>query len=103
VKALGVVGGGRPPDVLVAAAVDDRDPRLRCEAIRALGSFDSTRSVDLLVEASAGSDRETALCAAEPLVALSGKEQAGPAATDALARSSSWSVDYARTLAELAA
>jgi len=99
-KALGVVGGKTPPSVLLAAPAD-AEVRLRREAVRALGSFDAPAAVAVLVEATVAEDRETALRAAESLVALSGQAEAGAAAEAALAQSSSWAVEYVRTVAEL--
>ena len=104
-KALGLVGGTTPPRALVDAL---RDPqvRVRREAVQALGSFDEPDVVAELVELTGDRDREIALRAAETLVAFSKRPRAGAAASAAaaaLASSSAWSVDYARTMSELAA
>lgn len=99
-KALGVLAGSTPPRALVEA-VEDRDVRVRREAVAALASYDEPRVVDPLAEATGDGDRETALRAAESLLALAARPRAGPAARAALASAAAWSVDYARTVAEL--
>jgi HEAT repeat protein len=101
-KALCAVGGGSPPDALVVAA-DDSEVRVRREAVGALGSFDAPLSAEVVAEATRDRDRETALRAAESLLALSHGAGAGPSARAELASASVWSVDYARTISELGA
>jgi HEAT repeat protein len=101
-KALGVVGGGAPPRVLVEAA-HDPDVRVRREAVAALGLFDEPDSVQVLARATEDRDREVALRSAEALLALRARPRAATAAGTALAASRAWSVDYVRTLSELTA
>jgi HEAT repeat protein len=101
-KALGVVGGTTPPRILVEAA-GDPEVRVRREAITALGLFDEPASVEILAAAAMDPDREVALRSAEALIALGSRPAAGEAARAAVASSSAWSVDYARTISELAA
>jgi HEAT repeat protein len=101
-KALGAVGGTRPPGALIQAA-DDPEVHVRREAVAALGCFDDPQSVEILAAATRDPDREIALRSAEALLALCSRQAAGGAARTAVASSSDWSVDYARTLAELAA
>lgn len=100
-KALGVVGGTTPPRVLLDA-VHDPEVRVRREAVAALGRFDEPDSVTTLAELSGDPDREVALRCAESLLALRDRPRAGSAARAALASSSAWSVEYARTISELA-
>ena len=101
-KAIGVVGGTTPPDQLIEAA-RDAEVRVRRAAVGALGSFDDPTTVNVLVAGTEDGDREIALRAAEALLALGGRPGAGAAARTALASSRAWSVDYARTVSELAA
>ena len=101
-KALGVIGGTKPPRALVEAA-DDAEVRVRREAVAALGFFDDPQSVELVSAATRDADREIALRSAEALLALSSRPAAGKAARAAVASSSAWSVDHARTISELAA
>jgi HEAT repeat protein len=101
-RGLGVVGGATPPGRLVEAARDS-EVRVRRAAVAALASFDDPWTVEVVAEATEDADRETALRAAEALLALSRHTGAGVAARTALASSSAWSVDYARTVVELAA
>lgn len=101
-RGLGVVGGATPPAELVEA-VRHPEVRVRRAAVGALASFDDPTTVEVLAEATEDRDRETALRAAEALFALSRQTAAGPAARTALASLSAWSVEYARTVSELAA
>jgi HEAT repeat protein len=101
-KALGMVGGTTPPGALVEAA-DDAELPVRREAVGALGAFDAPLSAELVAEATRDHDRETALRAAESLLALTRHNHAGDSARAALASATTWSVDYARTVAELSA
>jgi HEAT repeat protein len=101
-KALGVLGGTTPPRVLVAA-VHDPEIRVRREAVAALGHFDDEASVETLVESARDRDREVALRSAESLLALRAGPRAGAEARAAVAASSTWSVEHALTISELAA
>jgi HEAT repeat protein len=101
-KALGVVGGTKPPRALVQAA-DDPEIRVRREAVSALGSFDDPQSAEIVAAAARDPDREIALRSAEALLVLSSCSAAGAAARTAFASSSAWSVEYVRTISELAA
>jgi hypothetical protein len=100
--ALGVVGGASPPAALVRAA---RDPELhvRREAVAALASFDDPESVQALAESLGDPDREIALRSATSVLRLGDSPRAGAAARAALNASRAWSVDYVRTIKELAA
>jgi hypothetical protein len=69
--------------------------------VRALGSFDDPAAGAPLAARTDDDDRETALRAAEALLALAARPRARKAAQDLLSASSSWSVDYARTVAEV--
>jgi HEAT repeat protein len=100
-KALGGLGGATPPPVLVDA-VHDPEVRVRREAVTALGHFDEPASVKTLLESAGDRDREVALRSAESLLTLRARPRAGAEARDAVASSSSWSVEYARTISELA-
>lgn len=101
-KALGVIGGTAPPRALVEAAADP-ELRVRREAVASLGVFDDPDSVELLAAAAGDPDREVALRSAEALLALRARPAAGGVAGAAFSASSAWSVDYVRTISELAA
>jgi HEAT repeat protein len=102
IHALGVIGGEAPSPALLRAA---RDPELRVrrEAVESLGSFDDPGSVQALAESLGDRDREIALRSATSLLALGDRPRAGAAARAALDASRAWSVDYVRTIKELAA
>jgi HEAT repeat protein len=100
-KALGVLGGTTAPRVLVDA-VHDPEVRVRREAVAALGHFDEPATVETLAALAGDRDREVALRSAESLLALRERPRAGGRAQAAVARSSSWSVEYAVTVSELA-
>ena len=101
-KALGVIGGAAPPRARVAAAADP-ELRGRRDAVAALGRFDDPGSVQLLAATAGDPDREVALRSAEALLALRARPAAGAAAGAAFSASPAWSVDYVRTISELAA
>jgi HEAT repeat protein len=101
-RALGTLGGTTPPRVLVDAA-HDPEVRVRREAVTALGHFDHAASVETLVESARDRDREVALRSAESLLGLRARPRAGGEARAAVASSSSWSVEHALTISELAA
>jgi HEAT repeat protein len=100
--ALGIVGGGNAPAALVSATADP-DLHVRRSAVKALSSFDDPSTGDTLVELTGDEDRETALRAAEALLALARRPRAGPEAQARLQSSSAWAVEYARTVAEVSA
>jgi HEAT repeat protein len=100
--ALGLVGGGSAPLELVDATTDP-DVHVRRSAVKALGSFDDPTTGETLVERTEDDDRETALRAAEALLALAGRPRAAPEACALLESSSCWAVEYARKVAEVAA
>ena len=100
--AYGIVGGGEAPAALLAAT-RDVDVRARRSAVKALGSFDDPAAVEPLAASAADDDRETALRAAEALIALEKRPSAKSAARARLASSPSWSVEYARRVAEVVA
>jgi HEAT repeat protein len=100
--ALGIAGGGDAPDPLLAAT---RDPEVavRRAAVKSLGSFDDPASGRAADERIEDEDRETALRAAEALLALVGRPRAAPEARARLESSTAWAVAYARTVAEVSA
>jgi hypothetical protein len=98
--ALELVGGDDAPAELLAA-VEDGDVRVRRAAVQALGAFDDAAAVDPLLAMSDDEDRETAVRAADALLRLTRGPRGGDAARGAAAASTAWSVDYARTLAEV--
>lgn len=100
--ALGIAGGVEVPDPLLAAA-DDPEVAVRRAAVRALGSFDDPASGPRLDERTEDEDRETAIRAAEALLALADRPRAAAAARRRLESSSAWAVEYARTVAEVTA
>jgi HEAT repeat protein len=98
--ALGICGGERAPGALVAATTN-ADVHVRRAALKALGSFDDPSTGETLTECVEDEDRETALDAAESLLALARRPRAGPAARAQLESSSAWAVEYARIVAEV--
>jgi HEAT repeat protein len=95
-----------PGDVAPGALLEglhDPAPAVRRSAAKALVSFDDPAAVAALAGMVADGDRETALRAAESLLALSGRVRAGEPARRALVASRTWTVDSARTTAELGA
>jgi HEAT repeat protein len=99
---LGIVGGGSAPAALVAATTDS-EVNVRRNAVRALGSFDDPTTGETLVAAVEDEDRETAIRAAEALLALIRRPNAAPEARTRVESSSAWAIDYARTVAEVSA
>lgn len=100
--ALGIVGGDEVPDPLLAAA-NDPEVAVRRAAVTALGSFDDPASGPTLDERTEDEDRETAIRAAEALLALADRTRAASEARTRLGSSSAWAVEYARTVAEVSA
>jgi hypothetical protein len=76
---------------------------VRREAVAALAAFDDPESAGALAGSLGDADREIALRSAAALIALADGPHAGTAARAALDASHAWSVDYVRTLEELAA
>jgi hypothetical protein len=101
-RALGTIGGTAPPPALLRAARDS-ELRVRREAVAALAAFDDPESAGALAGSLGDADREIALRSAAALIALADGPHAGTAARAALDASHAWSVDYVRTLEELAA
>jgi hypothetical protein len=101
-SALGIAGGEDPPSALLLASTHP-DDHVRRSAVKALGSFDDPTSALTLDERTEDEDRETALRAAEALVALTHRPRAAPAAQARLESSSAWAVEYARKVAEVSA
>ena len=100
--ALGIAGGDEVPDSLLAAA-NDPELAVRRAAVKALGSFDDPASGRRLDERTEDEDRETAIRAAEALLALTDQPHAAASARARLESSSAWAVEYARTVAEVTA
>jgi HEAT repeat protein len=99
---LGILGGDDAPGALRRAA-SDPDVRVRRSAVKALGFFDDPAVSETLDERTEDDDRETALRAAEALIALAGRPRAASRARAQLELSSAWAVEYARKVAEVSA
>jgi HEAT repeat protein len=95
------VTAAAPPAALARAARDD-EPQVRREAVAALGRYDDPAQVELLAELMGDDDRETALRAAEVLLALTRTPRAAAPARRAFDGSSGWATEHVRTVAELA-
>ena len=76
---------------------------MRSAAVRALGSFDAARAVELLLSALVDPDRDTVVYAGDALVRLSMLPGVGTVATTAIASSDQWPVQRARIVAAAAA
>jgi hypothetical protein len=76
---------------------------VRRSSVRALGSFDDPTIGQTLDGCTEDEDRETAIRAAEALLALAHQPRAAPEARARLESSSAWAVEYARTVAEVSA
>jgi HEAT repeat protein len=100
--ALGILGGDEAPASLLDATVDP-EVHVRRSAVKALGAFDDPATSRALDDRTEDEDRETALRAAEALLALSHRPRAEVEARARLESSSAWAVQYARTVAELSA
>jgi hypothetical protein len=100
--ALGIVGGGNAPSQLLDATADS-NVHVRRSAVKALGSFDDPTTGDTLVSRTEDEDRETAIRAAESLIALSCRPRAGVQARFHIDCCDSWAVEYARKVAEVTA
>jgi HEAT repeat protein len=100
--ALGILGGDDAPAALRRATTDE-DVHVRRASVKALGSFDDPRTGQTLDECTEDEDRDTALRAAEALLALARRPHAAPEARALLEASSAWAVEYARTVAEVSA
>jgi hypothetical protein len=99
---LGIAGGNAAPASLLAATADP-DVHVRKSAVKTLGSFDDPTSAEAIDGCTDDDDRETALRAAEALIALTRRSLAGPEARARVESSSAWAVEYARTVAEVSA
>jgi HEAT repeat protein len=100
--ALGIAGGGNAPVALLGATTDP-DVQVRRSAVKALGFFDDPTTGETLLERTGDEDREVALRAAEALLALARRPRTAPEARARLESSSTWAIDYARTVAEVSA
>jgi HEAT repeat protein len=100
--ALGIVGGDDAPAALLDATTDP-EVQIRRSAVKALGSFDDPTSAVVLDKHTDDDDRETALRAAEALLALTQRSRAAPEARARLESSPVWAVEYVRKIAEVRA
>jgi HEAT repeat protein len=100
-RALGRLGGEVAPPGL-REAVRDGDARVRREVVTALGVFDEPETVEVLARLVLDDDRETALRAAESLLARADRPHSKAAASQAIERSPGWAMAYARTVAQVA-
>jgi HEAT repeat protein len=98
--ALGIVGGERAPAALLGAT-GHAEVHVRRSAVKALGSFDDPSAGETLAARAEDEDRETALRAAEALLALARRPRAAPEARARLESSRAWAVEYARKVAEV--
>jgi HEAT repeat protein len=101
-SALGLLGGEDAPAALRRATTDP-DVHVRRSSVKALGSFDDPASGETLETCTEDEDRETAIRAAEALLALAHRPRAASKARALLESSSAWAVEYARTVAEVSA
>ena len=95
-----------PGAVAPAALIDalrDPAPAVRRSAAGSLGTFDDPAAVEALADMVSDPDRETALRAAQSLLALSGGARAGQPARRALAASRAWTVESVRAIEEVGA
>jgi HEAT repeat protein len=100
--ALGIGGGDDAPAALLSAT-SDPEVHIRRAAVKALGRFDDPAGVEALEPRTEDEDRETAIRAAEALLALTRRPRAGPTAQARVESSSTWAVEYARIVAEVTA
>lgn len=100
--ALGIVGGDDAPPALVHATTDP-EISVRRSAVKALGSFDDPETGETLEASAEDDDREVALRAAEALLKLAGRPRAAAPVRERLEASTAWSIEYARTVAEVSA
>jgi HEAT repeat protein len=101
-SAMRLLPDGDAPMALLDG-LHDAAPAVRRSAARSLAAFDDPSAVQALEAMIADADRETALRSAESLFELAGGARAGGPARRALAGSGAWTVDSARTTAELGA
>jgi HEAT repeat protein len=100
-ESLGQVCGDLLPDGLARASRDEL-PAVRNAATGALGSYDDPTAVGVALNALLDPDRDTAVQAGEALVRLARRDNAGPAAREALERSAeAWPVQRALIFASL--
>jgi HEAT repeat protein len=101
-KALGFVGGNDAPAALLSATADP-EVHPRRAAVRALGAFDDPTTFDTLEACMDDDDRETAIRAAESLLALTERPRAASGARERIKASSAWALQYVRVVAEVSA
>jgi HEAT repeat protein len=101
-ETLGRIGGERVPAGLAQAARDYQQS-VRRAAAAALGSYDDSHALELLLGALDDPDRITAVRAGESLVRLSRLPGVGAEARAAIERTDAWPVRSARTLAAVGA
>jgi HEAT repeat protein len=97
---LGIAGGDDAPPALLGATAD-ADANVRRSAVQALGSFDDPNTGQTLGECVEDEDRETALRAAEALLALARRPRAASEVRARLESSYAWAIEYARKVEEV--
>jgi HEAT repeat protein len=101
-SAMRSLRGDAAPGALLEA-VHDPVPAVRRSAAKALAAFDDPAAVAALGPLTSDEDRETALRAAESLLALSDGKRGGEPARRTLLGSDAWTVESARATARLTA
>jgi HEAT repeat protein len=101
-SAMRSLPGDAAPGALLEA-VHDPVPAVRRSAAKALAAFDDPAAVAALGPLTSDEDRETALRAAESLLALSAGARGGEPARRTLLSSDAWTVESARATAQLPA
>jgi HEAT repeat protein len=101
-ETLGRIGGEHVPAELAQASRDNQ-PSVRRAVAAALGSYDDSHALELLLEALLDPDRLTAVRAGESLVRLTHLPGVAAETREALETTDAWPVDRAGTLTSLGA